>query len=221
MKIRIKPLVAGAAVGAALAAGGIAAIDLGSEPAEAQNGGPVTQSDLKAANERSQAAIRKANTIQNDLGRYFLPKGGQIGANQPPGVIRPKPGTGGGGLPTSALSENTQENFPYWVQIWHDGNTTFWVSRGATNVERVAAGNYLVTWGKNVVQCSSNITIGNIGTFDPPNGHGLAQSRWSGSQTTTRYRTWSNSGANNPLVDADYPITAQLVCNDATATNLN
>ena len=25
----------------------------------------------------------------------------------------------------------------------------------------------------------------------------------------------------NPLVDADYPITAQLVCNDATETNLN
>ncbi len=221
MRIRLTPLATGIAVGAAIAAGSIAAIDLASDTAEAQSGGAVTQSDLKAANERSQAAIRKANTIQNSLGRYFLPKGGQIGANQPPGVIRPLAGTGSGGLPTSALSEQTQENFPYWVQIWHTGGTTFWISRGATNVVRQGAGNYLVTWDKNVVQCSSNLTIGNIGTFNPPNAHGLAQSRWSGSETTTRYRTWSDDPAKTALADADYPITAQLVCNDATETNLN
>lgn len=217
MRIRIKPLAAGIAVGAAVAAGSIVAIDASTPAAEAQGSAAATKAEVQIVQRQNIRAIKQLNTYSQFM-KYLLNPGQIVGVNS----NAPNQARGvGGGWPVAELSDKVQENFPYWVQIWHANNQTFWVSRGATNVERQGAGNYLVTWGKDVEQCSSNITLGNIGTFNPPNGYGLAQSRWAGSSTTTRYRTWEDNPAGNALVDRDYPMTAQLVCNDATATNLN
>lgn len=222
MGIKIKPLAAGVAVGAALAAGTLVAMDQASAPAEAQSGSTQAQiNDLKTQQTIIQRqnirAIKQVNTYSQFM-RYWLNKGQLVGVDSD----APSQARGvGGELPASLLSQSVKDNFPYWVQVWYDGQTTFWTSRGATDVQRVAAGNYVVTWDKNVEQCASSVSITNIGTFNPPNGHGLAQARWGGEGTKTRYRTWDDNPAGNALTDVDYPITGTIACGDATATNLN
>ncbi len=109
--MKIRPLMAGAAAGAVLAAGGLAAVDLATESADAQGGGPVTQAQfrtlearLTAVGRNSTAAQRISKNLQNVLGKHVTPEGTLIGAEQPPGVIRQDRGTGGG-LPASLIAD--------------------------------------------------------------------------------------------------------------------
>ena len=111
--MRIPPvLAAGVAAGVALAAGGIAAVDLVTEDAgAAQGGGAVTQAQFKKLEARvaglgqnSSAAQRISKNLQNLLGKHVTPEGTLIGAKQPPGVIRQDRGVGGG-LPTSVIAD--------------------------------------------------------------------------------------------------------------------
>lgn len=100
--MRSSSIIVGALAGVAIGLGGVVVADVATESADAQ-GGSVSAADLKAANERSQSAIRRATNLQNALGKYFTPDGVRIGTRQPPGVIRQDAGTGQNGLPTSTI----------------------------------------------------------------------------------------------------------------------
>lgn len=95
-------MLAGAVVGLALGAAGIAVLDAGAGSADAQPEG-VGQDELAAANERSQAAIRLAKSLQNRAGKYLTPENQLIGAKVPEGIIRQDRGLGTG-LPEEVLS---------------------------------------------------------------------------------------------------------------------
>jgi hypothetical protein len=112
VRFKTKPVIAGAVAGAALAAGGIVAIDLSSEPAEAQGGTTPAKAvaEARAASTRASAAIRKANTLNNNLGKYFVPAGVNIGAKNPPGVIRSDSGNGANGIPTETIQNRAITN---------------------------------------------------------------------------------------------------------------
>lgn len=153
MNFKIKPIVAGAAAGAVLAAGGLAAVNLATEPADAQGGG-VSAADLKAANQRSQAAIRKANTLQNVAGKYFYPQGQQVGVKQPPGVITPQAGTGTGGLPLSTLSEGVQNLQVYNANYYYNNNNPQSQGRALSGVQRNGVGDYYFQWPIDVSGCT-------------------------------------------------------------------
>ena len=75
--------------------------------AQSSDGQTAKQSstELRAANQRSQAAIRLAKDLQNNLGKYLQPEGLLIGANPPPPPIRQDRGTGDGGLPTEVIKD--------------------------------------------------------------------------------------------------------------------
>jgi hypothetical protein len=100
--VRSSSVIVGALAGIAIGLGGVVVADVATESADAQ-GGSISAADLKAANERSQSAIRRATNLQNALGKYFTPDGVRIGTRQPPGVIRQDAGTGQNGLPTSTI----------------------------------------------------------------------------------------------------------------------
>jgi len=108
--MRTRPILAGAAAGLVLAAGGLAALDLATQSADAQGGGPVSQAQFKKLESKvtgvgrnSSAAQRISKNLQNTLGKHVTPEGTLIGAKQPPGVIRQDRGTGDG-LPEEVLS---------------------------------------------------------------------------------------------------------------------
>ena len=62
--MRIRPAVAGVAAGVVLAAGGIVAIDAGTENAVAQSGDDfATTAEVKAANARAQAGINMGKRV--------------------------------------------------------------------------------------------------------------------------------------------------------------
>ena len=109
--MRISPVLAGVAAGAVLATGGLAAVNLATENADAQGGGSVTQAQLRALEakvtgigQNSSAAQRIAKNLQNNVGKHITPEGTLIGAKQPPGVIRQDRGLGGG-LPTEVIAD--------------------------------------------------------------------------------------------------------------------
>lgn len=103
--MRTPPLLAGAVVGIALGLGGVVAADVVIESADAQ-GGALGAADLKAANDRSIAAIRLSKFTQNNLGKFVTDANVLVGVNQPPGVITQDRGTGTGGLPAETIATN-------------------------------------------------------------------------------------------------------------------
>jgi hypothetical protein len=224
VNFKTKPVIAGVAAGAVLAAGGIAAIDLSSESAEAQSGG-VSAADLKAANQRSQAAIRKANTLQNVAGKYFYPAGQQVGVNQPPGVIRPQPGTGTGGLPLSTLSEGLQNLQIYSAQYNWNGGAPQQAGRGLSGVQRVAAGTYNFQWPINVSQCVVTATPAYYAGANPGMGDNVQVYQVPGQPNwwQVRYYTttpWTSAASPGGIALADGPVSVYVQCgNDTTSSN--
>ena len=103
--MRITPIVAGLAAGAALGLGGVVASELATDNADAQSGGQGltqnVQSEITSANLRSQRGIKQATTVWNQLGIYLAPEGTQIRAKGPR-VSQQK--AVGGGLPEQVLS---------------------------------------------------------------------------------------------------------------------
>ncbi len=104
--MRIRPAVAGVAAGVVLAAGGIVAIDAGTENADAQSGDDfATTAEVKAANARAQAGINMGKRVWNLLGIDGAEQGELVGKNS--GPIKQERGQGGG-LPEQALSAGVQ-----------------------------------------------------------------------------------------------------------------
>lgn len=103
--MRARETAVGIAAGVAIGMGAIAGLGLVSQSADAQRGGAVTQADLKAANQRSSAAINGYKSINNSIGKYLAEPEQLIGAKS--GPIRQDRGIGGG-LPVSVLSPEVQ-----------------------------------------------------------------------------------------------------------------
>lgn len=112
--MRTKESIAAVAAGVVIGFGAIAGLDLASQSADAQSGGAVTQADLKAANQRSSAAINGYKSINNSLGKYLADPGQLIGSKS--GPIRQDRGIGGG-LPMSVLSPEVQAKLAPAVRI--------------------------------------------------------------------------------------------------------
>ena len=110
--MRIPPVIAAAVAGAVLATGGLAAVNLATESAgatqdaDAQSGSQfATKAEVQAANTRASAAINMGKRVWNLYGIYGAEPGELIGANS--GPIKQLRGVGGG-IPGSALSQETQ-----------------------------------------------------------------------------------------------------------------
>ena len=100
--MRIRPVLAAGVAGAVLATGGLVAVNLATESAGAAQGSDaVTQAQLKAANQRSQAAINGYKILNNRLGKYVAKPKELTGAKS--GPIKQDRGVGGG-LPASVLA---------------------------------------------------------------------------------------------------------------------
>ena len=107
--MRARETAVGIAAGVAIGMGAIAGLGLVSQSADAQRGGAVTQADLKAANQRSSAAINGYKSINNSIGKYLAEPEQLIGAKS--GPIRQDRGIGGG-LPVSVLSPRSKPCLP-------------------------------------------------------------------------------------------------------------
>jgi hypothetical protein len=104
--MRIRSTLAGVAAGVVLAAGGIVAIDAGTESADAQSGDDfATQAEVQAANARAQAGINMGKRVWNLLGIYGAEQGELVGKSS--GPIKQERGQGGG-LPEQVLSAGVQ-----------------------------------------------------------------------------------------------------------------
>ena len=105
--MRTRPILAGLAAGAVLAAGGIAAIDAVTDTADAQSRSQfATKSDVKIASGQAQAAINLGKRVWNLLGVYEANPGELVGKNS--GPIRQQRGVGGG-IPEAALREDVRQ----------------------------------------------------------------------------------------------------------------
>lgn len=93
----------GATVGALVAIAGLALMDYGTDGATAAADDPVTQADLKAANDRSIRAIKQGTSVWNMVGKYLADKDTLISLQTP--RISQQAGTGGGGLPGSIIKD--------------------------------------------------------------------------------------------------------------------
>ena len=104
--MRIRSTLVGVAAGVVLGAGGIVAIDAGTESADAQSGDDfATQAEVQAANARAQAGINMGKRVWNLLGIYGAEQGELVGKNS--GPIKQERGQGGG-LPEQVLSAGVQ-----------------------------------------------------------------------------------------------------------------
>ena len=110
--MRIPSVLAAGVAGAVLATGGLAAVNLATESAgatqdaDAQSGSQfATKAEVQAANTRASAAINMGKRVWNLYGIYGAEPGELIGANS--GPIKQLRGVGGG-IPGSALSQETQ-----------------------------------------------------------------------------------------------------------------
>jgi hypothetical protein len=99
---RVRHTLIAGAVGAALAAGGVVAIDAITGTADAQSSNQVTQADLDAANLRSQRAIKQATEAWNKVAKYLAEPGELIRANGP--RVSQQVGVGGG-FPTGLFAD--------------------------------------------------------------------------------------------------------------------
>lgn len=177
--MKLTPIVAGAAAGAVLVAGGLAAVELGTDSAQAHGGGETQttlDSKIDAANLRSQAAIRLSKDLQNNVGKYFQPKGQLIGAKPPPPAITQERGTGDGGLPGSAIKNGAitaskvkdgvitesklaaalADKLPRSIaKVDNLANTTSRASSTDYSVLRLGVGNYRADFGdKDISRCA-------------------------------------------------------------------
>ena len=73
----------GATVGALVAIAGLALMDYGTDGATAAADDPVTQADLKAANDRSIRAIKQGTSVWNMVGKYLADKDTLISLQTP------------------------------------------------------------------------------------------------------------------------------------------
>lgn len=225
MSISIKPLAAGVAAGVALAAGGVAAFEIGSEGATAQSpSDPVTQSDLDAANLRSQRAIKQATSVWNFLGKYLAPDGTLITAKGP--RVSQQAGTGSGGLPTGTISDGAittaklstgvqgQLNTIYTAAVSNSPGQppTITNTKGATAVTRTPAlptGAFDVDFGtNNLSQCTWTSSVGTTapGAFTPVFAPFIPYATLLDSNTL-RVFTFNGAGA---LADA--PFQVHVIC---------
>ncbi len=102
--MRRSPILAGIAVGAALGAGGILAIDAGTGEAGAQAGPSAAEAsaEAKAASTRASAGINMGKRVWNLLGVYLGENGEQVGAKSGP-IVQQR--AVGGGLPRETIAD--------------------------------------------------------------------------------------------------------------------
>ena len=226
--MRITPVLAAGAAGAVLAAGGVAAFELGTETASGQGAqsNVVTESDVKAANDRAIAAIRLGKTLNNNLGKYFVAQGVAVGVKQPPGVITQDKGTGANGLPTSTLQNGAVTNSKLSSGVQSQLNTIFTAAvfvpfggqpsltngMGATAVTRttgVGTGAFDVAFGtNNIGQCTWTASVGTVqpGALTPVFG-AFTTYATNLNNTALRVFTFNSAGA---LADA--PFQVHVIC---------
>lgn len=172
-------LIAGALAGTTLGLGVVVATDVASRPADAQaGGGAVTQTQFKAANDRSIRAI-KQGVIAYNLAAKYLAEPGQLVSVRSPSNIRQDRGVGGG-LPRETiangaidasklaggavtrekLSTAVQNALPAWiVKVNNDmGVPVTRQSAPTISMTRLATGTYLSDFGRDVGACSWTAT---------------------------------------------------------------
>ncbi len=99
-------LVAGVVLGGAIGVGIASSEDGEQQPSSnVQTLDQKLETQLKAANQRSQAAIRLSKDLQNRAGRFLQPENLLIGAQPPPPPIRQLRGTGDGGFPSQVIKD--------------------------------------------------------------------------------------------------------------------
>ncbi len=218
MRFKVKPLVAGAVAGGVLAVGGIAAIDAGTQSAEAQPGSIQAQlneirQQQTIIQRQNIRAIKQVNTY-SEVQSYWLPPGQLIAVNSP--KVNQTRGKGGG-LPASSLSEGTQSNFAKWVKIYYNGAQLMWEGNGVTGVSRTGTGDYRVTWNMDISQCNYQASIAYYKNMGQPDKYAVTQVYYvPGQNNQADIKTWKADTATGATPAADYPVQAQVVCSAPT-----
>jgi hypothetical protein len=225
--MKLTPVFAGAAAGAVLVAGGLAAVELGTDSARASSQHQVSQADLDAANQRSQAAIRLAKDLQNNVGKYFQPAGQLIGAKPPPPPITQDRGTGDGGLPTGTIKDGAITDAKLSSGVKGQLNTIYTAAvlntpgaepslvrgKGATAVTRttgLGTGAFDVAFGTNdISQCTWTASVGTVqpGALTPVFAPFVTYTTLLNSTTL---RVFTFTGAAGTLADA--PFQVHVIC---------
>lgn len=228
--MKLSPIVAGAAAGAILVAGGLAAVERGTESAQAAADDPVTQADLKAANDRSIRAIKQGTSVWNSVGRYLASDGTLISLQTP--RISQKKGTGDGGLPTGVIKDGAvttsklspgvqgQLNTIYTAAVFNTPGQEPSLERGkgATAVTRITgipAGGFDVAFGTNdISQCTWTSSVGTVrpGALTPVFAAFTTYTTLLNNTTlrTFTFNTGGGPGGAGTLADA--PFQVHVVC---------
>ena len=221
--MQTKPLLA-AALGAAIAAGAITAANVGTGEAEAQSGSPVTQADLKAANDRSIRAIKQGTSVWNSLGKYLAADGTRISLQTP--RISQQAGTGDGGLPSGVIKNGAVTQAKLSSGVQSQLNTIFTAAVLNTPGQEPS-----LTRGEGATAVSRTTGLG-TGAFDVAFGtNDISQCTWTASTGTTQpgaltpvfapfvtYTTLLNSTTlrvftfNSAAALADAPFQVHVIC---------